>query len=169
MTTGALLVLLALDAGRPPAPPPELELIPIAAQHAVLLLSDRVTAGGGGGGLGAQLIYQRRYLLQADIGMLLGFGNALATRLAAGVQLSARDYAPAFWASGGALWGDRVEFLTGAGERPATPSFALGARASPLRFVSELGMVSALELGAGTDLAGALWLELGVLTVGARF
>jgi hypothetical protein len=108
----------------------ELELMPVIVQDAVLFLSDDVTAGGAGGGAGVQLTVRRLFLAQLDVSALWMFGNAVSTRLAAGVQ---RDgtWSPAAWISWGTLWGERMEFLHGDGRRPGIPSWSLGLRVSP--------------------------------------
>jgi hypothetical protein len=163
----ALLFLVALQTATL-AQPDELTLTPVLMQDVVLFLSDEVTSGGVGGGVGVQLLYRQTYLAQLDVAVLWSLGNATATRLAIGVQRHGQ-WTPAGWLTLGALWGDRLEFLSGDGRRPAIPSWSLGIRGSPLRFTSALGVISALEPGIGTDLNGGLWLELTVLQAGVWF
>jgi hypothetical protein len=168
-TTAALsFALLATLSHRARAESPTLTITPVLLQHANLFLSDRVTAGGIGGGLGVQLGYHTHYVMQADVSALWGFGNIVSTRAAFGAQWHG-VWSPAAWLTFGALFGDRLEFLTNDGTRPAIPSWAIGLRASPLRYVSEDGHVSLLEPGLATDLSGGMWIELSVLQVGATF
>jgi hypothetical protein len=151
-----------------PAALDDLTLTPVLQQGGVLLLSDPVAAGGVGGGLGAQLTWRQRYLLQVDALWLWGAGNALASRAAAGVQRDG-SWSPAGWVTANVLWGDRLEQLDEQGRRPAAPSWAFGLRASLLRFAGRAGFVSALEPGVGIAPAGGLWLELSILQAGARW
>jgi hypothetical protein len=163
----ALLAAIALQTASV-AETPQLEVTPVILQNAVLFLSDDVTAGGAGGGAGAQLVYHGRYLAQLDVSALLTMGNAVTTRLAFGMQTGER-WVPALWATFATLWGERLEFLTGDGRRPAIPTWSLGIRGAALRFAGEIGTISALEPGIGTDFSGGLWLELTLLQAGARF
>jgi hypothetical protein len=143
------------------------ELMPVIVQDTVLFLSDDVTAGGAGGGAGVQLTAGRLFVAQLDLSALWMFGNAVATRLAVGVQ---RDgaWSPAGWLTMGTLWGERIEFLYGDGRRPAIPSWSIGIRGSPLRFATTLGVFSVLEPGIGTDFASGLWVELNLVQLGVR-
>jgi hypothetical protein len=143
----------------------ELEVMPVIVQDAVLFVSDDVTAGGAGGGLGVQLKARRLFLAQLDVSALWMFGNAVSTRLAVGVQHDGA-WSPAGWVTFGTLWGERLEFLHGAGRRPSVPSWSIGIRGSPLRFATPLGVFSALEPGIGTDFASGVWLELGIVQLG---
>lgn len=145
----------------------ELELMPVVVQDVVLFLSDDVTAGGAGGGAGVQLSARRVYVAQLDVSALWMFGNAMSARLAVGLQLPG-TWSPAGWLSVGTLWGERMEFLDGAGRRPSIPLWSLGVRGSPLRFAGPLGVFSALEPGIGTDFASGLWLELRIVQLSLR-
>jgi hypothetical protein len=133
-----------------------------------LFLSDGVTAGGLAGGAGVQLVWQRRYVGQVDLSALWGIGNTWSSRLAAGVQLDG-FWAPALWATGSALLGDRVEILTEAGSRPAVPTWGLGLRVSPLRFLLDSAFFSALEPTLATDFGGGVLFDLTMAQVGARW
>jgi hypothetical protein len=164
----ALPLLLSLLGTPLPAQGAEVVLSPLVVQGAALFLSDEITAGGAGGGVGIQALYRERYLLQMDVSLLWGLGNSFATRLAVGAQHATGHWTPAAWVSFGALWGDRMEFLTGAGERPAAPAVSLGLRLSPVRIATDGISVSALEPGVGTDFTGGIWLELGVLQIATR-
>lgn len=95
-------------------------------------------------------------------------GRAVATRLALGAQRDA-TWAPAGWVTYGALWGDRAEFLTGEGRRPVIPTWAIGLRGAALRFQQDFGVVSLLEVGAGTNFGGGLWLDLTVFQAAVSF
>lgn len=161
----AALWLIAGLYGATLSSPAELRVSPLLSQHALLFLSDDVSAGGIGGGLGAQFVYRDLYLAQVDVSVLFGLGNAVATRLALGVQRP-RAWSPAGFLTIGMLTGDRVEFLSDEGARPALPTWSMGVRAAPLRFASELGVVTALEPGIATDYRGGLWFELTMLQVG---
>ncbi len=164
MTPAAIVVVL-LAAG--PAEP-GIEVMPVLHQGAVVVTSDDVTAGGIGGGVGAQLVVDRTWLVQADVSALWLLGQAWVVRVAAGVQRDAA-WSPAAWLSLGTLWGDRVEHLGADPERPPIPTWALGVRASLLRFADATGIVSVLEAGIGTDFGGSLWLELTLLQASARW
>lgn len=146
----------------------KLVLSPLLVQNALLFISDDVTAGGAGGGVGLQVLYRDRYLAQADLSMLWALGNPLATRLALGAQRKG-TYAPAGWVTFGAVWGDRIQTLTGDGSRPAAVSWAIGIRGSPLRFAGEHGAISVLEPGIATDFTGGLWLELTLAQASVSF
>lgn len=150
------------------AAPPVVEVMPLLQQSAVLVAGDDVTAGGVGGGVGVLVVIEGRWLVQADFGALWLMGNAWVVRAAAGVQHDAR-WCPAAWLTLGTLWGDRIERIGADARRPAIPTWALGVRASPLRFGGPSGVVSALEIGAATDFGGGLWLELTVLQAAARW
>ena len=108
------------------------------------------------------------YLAQVDIAVLWGLGNAVAARAALGVQKPG-SWTPAIYGTLGMLLGDRVEFLTDDGARPAIPSWSLGLRISSLRFANDLGTISVLQPGVASDFAGGLWLELTWLQASARF
>jgi hypothetical protein len=143
-------------------------VVPLLHQGLVFLSSDEVTGGGLGGGAGAQAVWRDRVVLQADVSVLWGAGNAVVARLAAGVQRRGR-FSPALLATAALLGGQRIEFLDEGGRGPPAPSWAAGLRAAPLRFTGGAGFVSALEAGAALGPAGGLWLELGLLTAGVRW
>lgn len=143
----------------------ELRLSPVLTQNAVLFLSDEVSAGGLGGGAGVQLLYRDLYLAQLDASALWGLSNAASTRLALRIQWPGIR-APAGWIAAGAIWGHRVEFLTGDGTRLPLPTGSMGLRAAPLRFAHDMGVVTALEPGVATNFRGGLWLEVTVLQIG---
>jgi hypothetical protein len=145
-----------------------LEITPFVQQATMALLSDEVTAGGLGGGLGAQVSWRRRYVAQLDASVLWAAGNSLVTRAAAGYQREGR-WSPAAWGTFNALWGDRIERLSDDGRRPPRPSWAVGARISPLRFVGEVGFLSAFEPGVAVAPGGGIWVELTILQAGARW
>jgi hypothetical protein len=151
-----------------PAPATALTFLPLLHQALVFLSSDEVTAGGFGGGAGVQGVWRDRLVVQGDVGVLWGAGNAFVTRLAVGAQRRGR-YAPALLATAALLAGRRIEFLDEQGRRPSAPDWAAGLRLAPLRWRGEGAFVSALEAGAALGPAGALWLELGLLTAGVRW
>jgi hypothetical protein len=145
-----------------------LEITSFVQQGAMALLSETVTAGGLGGGLGAQASWRRQYVAQADATVLWAAGNTVATRVAVGYQ---RDglWAPAAWATLSVLWGDRIEKLSDDGRRPPRPSWAVGGRISPLRFVGPVGLLSAVEAGVAVAPRGGIWVELMLLQAGVRW
>lgn len=165
MRTLGLAILLATATAA--AEPRELRIEPTIHQQVLLMTTPTTTAGGVGGGVGVQLTWRARYLAQADVAALWMIDNPIAVRLAAGVQ---RDgaWAPAIWLAATTIWNDRVEVVMAPGERQGWPVWALGVRASPLRYRAEWGTVSALEPGVGTDFTGTL-LELTVLQAGASW
>jgi len=166
------LLLAALEAGAPlarePAARSELVWRPLLIQNVITFSSPHVTAGGVGGGGGIQLEYHGRYLAQADVSLLFSAGNALATRFALGLTRGG-TWAPAGWLSYGALWGDRLEFIAGNEGRPVIPTWAVGVRGSALRFRQDFGVVSLLELGAGSNFAGGVWLDVTILQAAVTF
>lgn len=164
----ASLTALAAAPNNVQASSQRLTVTPLVMQHAALFLSDQVTTGGVGGGLGVQLSYGTYYVAQLDVSALWTLGNVISTRVAIGAQWD-DTWSPAAWLTAGALLGDRLEFLTTDGQRPAAPSWAVGLRVSPLRFRNELGVISALEPGVATDLSGGLWLDLTVFQAGTTF
>lgn len=145
-----------------------LEITPTVQQGAAFVLSDEVTGGGLGGGLGVQACWRRHYVAQLDVSVLWGAGNSFVGRVAAGYQRDGR-WSPAVWGTVNLLWGDRIERLADDGRRPARPTWATGARISPLRFAGAAGVLSALEPGVALGPGGALWLELMLLHAGARW
>lgn len=163
-----LLLLAALQSQALPATESRLTLTPVLIQNAMLFSSNRVSTGGAGGGLGLELEWNRRYLVQTDLTVLLSMGNTVAWRTAVGLERQG-TWAPAAWATIGVILGDRVEVLAEDGRRPPLPTWAAGVRGSALRFRNESGFVSIAELGVGTDFGGGLWLELTILEAGARF
>lgn len=163
----AVPVALMLGAATAWAEPRTLEVEPTIHQQVLLLTTPSTTAGGIGGGVGVQLTWRGRYLAQLDAGALWMIDNPIAVRLAGGVQ-RAGAWAPAIWLAGTTIWNDRVEIVMAPGERRGWPVWAIGVRASPLRFHAPWGTVSALEPGIGTDLRGTL-VELTVLQAGARW
>jgi hypothetical protein len=162
----AIVVLLAMPLA---ARADDVVISPLVVQNAALFLSEDVTAGGVGGGGGVQMLYAHRALLQLDVTALWGLGTALFTRVAAGAQLERGSWAPAAWIGASAFWGDRLEFLSGAAERPNRPSWTLGLRLSPLRFATRTTTISALEPGIGSDFVGGLGLELNVFQMASTF
>jgi len=146
----------------------ELTVSPHVQQGLQLLLSDNVTAGGLAAGAGVQVVWRRRYLAQADLSALWGIGNTWSSRFALGVQLDG-FWAPAVWATTSLLLGDRVELLTQDGRRPAAPTWGIGLRASPLRFINGSAFFSALEPSMATNLGGGVLLDLTLVQIGAHW
>jgi hypothetical protein len=161
------LLVLAASPALAKAQSDELRIAPLIVQNAMLVMSDHITAGGVGGGLGLVAVYREVWVAQLDVSALFGFGNAVAARAALGVQQDG-EWSPALGLTFSALFGDRIEFLTGEGQRPPHPAWSVGLRAAPLRFGGTLGEVSLLEPGVATDFSGALWLDLTLLRACAR-
>jgi hypothetical protein len=137
-------------------------------QTGMYFSSDRVTVSGLGIGAGARLVWRKVFVGQADMSILWGSGNALASRLSVGMQRQG-TWSPAFLGTFALLWGQRTEVLTPQGERPPSPVWVLGVRIAPLRFEGPGGSVSALELGYGIGPDRGVALEATILTVGVRW
>jgi hypothetical protein len=120
-------------------------------------LSDAQTAAGIGGGVGARAVFDRRWLVQADISYLAMIGHVGLARIGAGWQ---RDGAwrPAALVTASAFFGDRLRFLPeGRAEPVSVPALSLGVLLAPVRFAAHGTEVSVLEVGAGAgwDVPGA--------------
>lgn len=134
-------------------------------QTNTLLLSDRITSGGVGGGIGLQYDIKPWLAGQVDFSSLWLLGQSYSARVAVGYQ---RDsvWAGAAWISIGCLWGDRMEFLSDEGTRPASPTLTAGVRLSPLRFRSASAFVSLLEPSVGVAPYDGLHYEVTILQLG---
>ncbi|HZI06250.1 MAG TPA: hypothetical protein VEZ71_19625, partial [Archangium sp.] len=74
-------------------------------------LSPTRSTGMFGGSLGVRDTIQGRFILQADVGYLMNFGNVVPVQLAAGIQRSG-FYTPAALVTFTSFLGDRINFLT---------------------------------------------------------
>lgn len=167
----AALFALAVIAAAPAEPAGELSFVPVVQQGFAIYLSDTQTAGGLGGAAGLQFVWRDRWLAQADVGTWWMLGNVASTRLAVGVQRRG-TWAPAVWVAVNTMWGSRLRFLDQDGTATKAPPWAVGLRASPLRFAGERGLVSLLDVGVGLGTSGkaaGTWLELSLLQVGFRW
>lgn len=141
--------------------------MPLLQQPALYLSSDHVTAAGFGAGTGVQCIYQQRWIIQVDINLLWGNGNAVPLRLALGWQKrTAHKWTPAGFGTCTLLAGDRTEVIFEDGQRPVSPTPVAVIRLAPLRFVDQKGFASAMELGYGRSASRGTCFELTVLAVG---
>ena len=165
-------VLLSVFLGGFPRPLPaaesELAWAIFLEQRAVILSSPWVTIGGIGGGIGIEVVWRNHYAAELSADVLFSMGNAVSTQLAIGLQDDG-FWQPGFRATGSLLVGDRIEVLRDDGSRPPRPNWALGGRVMPLRFAGKTAFASALEVGAGSDMAGGLFFELTVLKAGAQW
>lgn len=114
-------------------------------------LSPNRSTGMFGGSLGVRDTIQGRFILQADVGYLMNFGNVVPVQLAAGIQRSG-FYTPAALVTFTSFLGDRINFLTP--EHPSVnriPPMALGVLLAPARFTLEGAQLSLLEFGLGVS------------------
>ena len=146
----------------------ELTVSPHVQQGVLMFLSDQVTAGGLAAGAGVQLVWRHRYVAQIDFSALWGIGNTWSSRFALGIQHDG-FWAPAVWATTTVLLGDRLELLTEDGRRPPAPTWGIGLRASPLRFISGSAFFSALEPSLATNLGGGALFDLTLVQIGAHW
>lgn len=132
-------------------------------------LSPSRTVVGAGGGVGLRDTVNERFLLQADVGYLMGAGGVASLRLGAGVQRQGL-WTPALLVSVQGLWGNQFSFLTAEHPEPVRfPAFSVGASVAPLRFSQQGVQISLLELGVGvgSDLPGlGVSYSVGLLEIG---
>jgi len=147
---------------------PQLRVTPVMHQTAAYYSSSCVTVAGMGFGGGVQMVYGKNLVAQTDANILWANGNAFSTRFALGVHREG-CWQPAVFGTFDLLWGQRTEVLTAAGRRPATPVWAIGMRATPLRFNGSYGYASALELGYGIAPDQGMMLEVTILSGGIRW
>ncbi len=141
--------------------------MPMLQQPALYFSSDHVTAAGFGAGAGVHCIFQQRWVVQVDINLLWGNGNAVPLRLALGWhKQTAHTWRPACFGTFALLTGDRTEVIFDDGQRPVSPTPVAGIRLAPLRFVHPKGFASAMELGYGRSASRGTCLELTVLAIG---
>lgn len=146
----------------------DLTFTPMIQQSGINYSSERVTAYGYGFGLGCGIKWKRHVVAQADLNLLWGNGNAIASRLAGGYQRTGK-WAPAVYLTSTFIAGDKTEALDDEGQRPPAVAWAAGLRITPLRFEGNRGFISALELGYGLGADRGQCLEATLLSVGIRF
>ena len=140
---------------------------------ALAYFSEARTTGGIGGGVGLRDTLWDRYILQADLSLLLGLGSVGALRLGAGVQWRMGGYTPAILATLQTVVGSQLSFLTDAHPTPVRgPAVALGVSLAPVRFTQGPLHLSLLELGVGlgSDFPGrGLCWQMGLVEAGTSF
>ena len=138
---------------------------PFLHQTGMYYTSDVVTSDGFGLGLGVNVLHESQLAGQADVNVLWGNGNAITTRLALGYEKKGR-WAPGVFATFNMIWGQRIEILSETGEEPPMPAWIAGLRIVPLKFQTNKGYVSALELGYGFGPEKGRSIEFSILSVG---
>lgn len=135
-------------------------------------LSPSRSTGMFGGSLGVRDTIQGRFILQADVGYLMNFGNVVPVQVAAGIQRRG-FYTPAALATFTGFLGDRLTFLTP--EHPSVsriPPLAVGVLLAPARFTLEGAQLSLLEFGLGVSPEFPGWgvaYQLNLVDVGVSF
>ncbi|MFY0526170.1 hypothetical protein ACN28I_24495 [Archangium gephyra] len=112
-------------------------------------LSPNRSTGMFGGSLGVRDTIHGRFILQADVGYLMNFGNVVPVQVAAGIQRKG-FYTPAALMTLTGFLGDRLTFVTP--DHPSVnriPPMALGVLLAPARFTVAGGQLSLLEFGLG--------------------
>ncbi len=160
----ALLIPMSLSAGGDSS----MVVSTHVQQRALYFTSDRVTMMGIGPAIGAQAIWDDRYIAQTDIAILWANGNCVPVRFGFGIQ-SSGDWSPAVMGTVSLLWGQRTEVLTASGIRPDVPVWAVGIAVTPLRFRGSFGYASAFELGFGLGPDNGLCFDVNVLSIGFRW
>ncbi|OJT25090.1 hypothetical protein BO221_11980 [Archangium sp. Cb G35] len=115
-------------------------------------LSPTRSTGMFGGSFGVRDIIQDRFILQADVGYLMNFGNVVPVQVAAGMQHRLGFYTPAALVTLTGFLGERVTFLDA--EHPSVnrvPPIAAGVLLAPARFTLEGAQLSILEFGVGVS------------------
>jgi hypothetical protein len=160
-----ILILFAVCASRTAVSQFITEYSPYMQQAGIYFSSDRVTSDGVGVGIGCRFVHGKHLVGQADVNLLWGNGNAVATRLAIGYQRKGL-WSPAILGTFNLLCGHRTEILSESGERPASPVWVAGLRAVPLKFANKHGFVSAFEFGYGIGPDNGRCIELTILSIG---
>lgn len=112
-------------------------------------LSGSQSAGGAGFSLGLRDTLDERFILGGDLGYLFLIGNTLSLRLFAGVQRKG-TWTPAAYATGTALFGQRLAFINAAHpDGPGPFPWSVGVSLAPLRFRGADTTISVLEAGVG--------------------
>ncbi len=137
-------------------------------QPGIYYTSDRVTAYGYGLGAGCTVDWKKSIAARADVNILWGNGNLMATRMAIGYQPK-DGWSPGIFITTTLLSGHKTEILDDQGQRPPAAVWATGFRILPLYFEGDKGFASALELGYGFGADQGWCLEMTLLSVGLKF
>lgn len=137
-------------------------------QPGIYYSSNRVTAYGYGLGAGCSVDWKKSFTARADVNILWGNGNLMATRMAIGYQPKG-GWSPGIFITTTMLTGHKTEILDEAGQRPPAAVWATGLRILPLYFDGDKGYASALELGYGFGADQGWCMELTLLSVGLKF
>ena len=136
-------------------------------QVGIYYSSESITAYGYGMGTGAGVGWNNGMAARADINLMWGNGNLVATRLAVGYQQK-KHWSPGIFFTTTMLSGHMTEILDDQGQRPSPVAWALGFRVMPLYFKGDKGYVSALELGYGFGDDHGQYAEITLLSVGLK-
>jgi len=142
-------------------------LMPYLQQPGLYYTSEHVTGAGIGFGAGLLMTYKNHLLAQGDMNIYWMNGNAFSTRISAGYKKSG-FWAPAVQGTFAILWGSRTEVLLDNGRGPAYPTLVAGLRISPLRFETEKGFISLLEVGYGLGGYKGACYDVTILAVGLK-
>ncbi len=135
-------------------------------------LSPTRSTGMFGGSFGVRDTIQGRFILQADVGYLMNFGNVVPVQVAAGIQRQG-FYTPAALVTLTGFLGERVTFLDA--EHPSVnriPPIAAGVLLAPARFTLKGAQLSILEFGVGfsPEFPGlGMAYQLNLIDVGVSF
>ncbi len=140
----------------------------LVQQPGIYYTSTRVTAYGYGLGAGCNVDWKKRIAARADVNILWGNGNLMASRIAIGYQPK-EGWSPGIFITTTLLSGHKTEILDDAGHRPPSAVWATGFRILPLYFEGDKGYASALELGYGFGADQGWCLEMTLLSVGLKF
>jgi len=145
-----------------------IKINPYVQQFGSYYSSDHINHSGIGFGGGIALSYGKHFISQADVNLLWINGNAVSTRIAAGIKKGGK-WSPALLANITGMWGSRTEVLFENGDRPAIPAASIGFRFVPLRFENQRGFVSLFEFGLGFGAYQGIGYESSLLCVGISF
>jgi len=140
---------------------------PFVQQPGLYYTSDRVTAYGYGLGAGCQMDWRTRIAARADVNILWGNGNLMASRMAIGYQPK-NGWSPGIFLTTTLLTGHKTEILDDRGQRPPSAVWAAGFRILPLYFEGDKGYASVLELGYGIGSDHGWYVEMTLLSVGLK-
>lgn len=168
MKTRTFFVVLLLFIGYQVKAQKGITISPLIQQCGMYYSSDRITADGVGLGLGVHLLHRTGLAVQTDVNLLWLNGNSIPVRLAIGYQKKGK-WTPGAYLTIDAVCGQRTEILDETGSTPPVPAWAFGIRVVPLKFTTNHGFVSALELGCGVGPDRGLNLELTLLSSGIVF
>lgn len=137
-------------------------------QPGIYYTSERVTAYGYGLGTGCSVDWKKTVAARADVNILWGNGNLVATRVALGYQPK-DGWSPGIFVATTLLTGHKTEILDDEGQRPPSAVWAAGIRVLPLYFDGPKGFVSMFELGYGLGADHGWYAEMTLLSVGLKF